>query len=132
MKRLSDVPRADPASAAVPAAVPPNPPLVCPNTLPLPAAAGAPAPKLLPNPPPVVAVEEKLNPEAEPNPEAAGALVVDAAKEKLFAEGAEEAAEEEPNPEGGCAEAVTALPNPVEVAVDPNPLLGAAKLKLLA
>lgn len=133
--RLSDAPPADPAPAAGGAAAAPNPPL-CPKTLPLPAAAGATAPKPLPAPPPVLAVEEKVNPEAEPNPEgAAGVLVVGAPKEKEEAERAEEAAEEEPNPEGGCVGAAVALPKPVEddgAAEEPNPPLGAAKLKVLA
>lgn len=81
------------------------------------------------------AVEEKLNPEAEPNPEAAGLLVAGYPKEKLEAEGAVEAVEEEPNPEGGCVGAAVALPKPVGAAAaagEPNPLDGAAKLKLVA
>lgn len=76
---------------------------------------------------------EKLNPAAEPNPdEAAGALEVLGAKEKEEAETAEE---EEPNPEGGCAGSVMALPKPAGddgAAVDPNPVLAEAKLKVLA
>lgn len=139
--RLSDAPLADPAAAAAGGAeVGPNPPLGCPKILLLPATADSLALKPLPNPPPppppVFAVEEKLNPEAEPNPEeAAGALEVGALKENEAAERAEEAAEEEPNPEGGCGGTTEALPKPVEddgAAEEPNPLLGAAKLKLLA
>lgn len=132
--RLSDAP--EEAPAAVGAAVAPKPPLVCPKILLLPVAAGASAPKPAPNPPPVLGVEEKLNPEAEPNPAvAAGVLVVGAPKEKEEAERAEEAAEEEPNPDGGCVGAAKALPKPVEdggAAEEPNPPLGAAKLKVLA
>lgn len=83
------------------------------------------------------AVEEKLNPEARPNPEvAAGVLVAGAAKEKEAAERAEDAAEEDPNPEGGCVGAAEALPKPAEddgaSAEEPNPPLGAAKLKVPA
>lgn len=132
-KRLSNARSADPAPAAGGAGVVPNPPLARPKLLPLPAAAGASAPKPLPNPPPVFNVEE--NPEAVPNPEvAAGLSVVGAAKEKEEAERAEEAAVEEPNPEGGCVGAAKALPKPVEdgAVEEPNPPLGAAKLKVLA
>lgn len=128
--RLSDAPLADPAPAAVGAAAVPNPPLVCPKTLPLPAGAGAVAPKPLPKPPPVLfVVEEKLNPEAEPNPEGAAAVLeVGALKEK-------EDAAEEPNPEEGCVGAAEALPKPVEeggAAEEPNPPPAEAKLKELA
>lgn len=136
--RPSAAPLADPAAAADGAGVAPNPPLVCPKMLLLPAVVDSLAVKPLPNPPPpLLAVEEKLNPEAEPNPEAAaGALEVAALKEKEAAEGAEEAAdEEEPNPEGGCVGTTEALPKPVEddgAAVEPNPLLGAVKLNVLA
>lgn len=81
-------------------------------------------------------VEEKLNPEAEPKPVVpAGVLEVPAAKEKEEEETAEEAAEEEPNPEGGCVGAAKVLPKPAVddgVAEEPNPLLGEAKLKVLA
>lgn len=129
-KRLCDAP----SPAAGGAADAPNPP-ACPKALLLPVAAGAAAPKPLPTPP-VVAVEEKLNPEAEPNPEgAAGVLVVGPLKEKEEAEIAEEAAEGAPNPVGGCVGAAGTLPNPVVddgAAEEPNPLLGAAKLKVLA
>lgn len=81
-------------------------------------------------------VEEKLNPEAEPKPEVlAGVLEFPAAKEKEEAETAEEATEEEPNPEGGCVGAAEVLPKP-DVddvgAEEPNPLFAAAKLKVLA
>lgn len=129
--RLSDAPSVDLGPAAGGA---PNPPLVCPKVLLLlPGAAGVSAPKPLPNPPPAFAVEEKLNPEAEPNPEvAAGVLEVAAPKEKDAAERAEE---EEPNPVGGWAGAVEALPKPVEddgAAEESNPPLPAAKLKALA
>ena len=124
--RLSEAPPAGPAPAAGGAAVAPNPPLAAPKTLPLSAAAGAAAPKPLPNPAPVFDVEEKVNSEAEPNPEvSAGLSVVGAAKEKVDGEVA-------PNPEGGCVGAAKVLPNPVEeggAAEDPNPPLGAAKLK---
>lgn len=130
---------ADPAAAADGAGVAPNPPLVCPKMLLLPAVVDSLAVKPVPNPPPppLFAVEEKLNPEAEPNPEeAAGALEVAALKENEAAEGAEEAAdEEEPNPEGGCVGTTGALPKPAEedgAAVEPNPLLEAAKLNVLA
>lgn len=81
-------------------------------------------------------VEEKLNPEAEPKPVVpAGVLEVPAAKEKEEDETAEEAAEEEPNPAGGCVGAAKVLPKPAVddgVAEEPNPLLGEAKLKVLA
>lgn len=135
--KLSDAPPADPAPAAGGAVAVPNPPLVCPKILPLPAAdAGAAAAKPLPNPPPVLAVEEKLNPAAEPNPDvAAGVLEVAELKEKEEGERAEGTAGEEPNPEAGCVGAAGALPKPVEddgAAEDPNPPLGAAKLKVLA
>ncbi|TNN88095.1 hypothetical protein EYF80_001676 [Liparis tanakae] len=123
---------AGPTPAAGGASVFPNPPLVCPKILPSPTEAGTAAPKPLPNPPPVAfCVEGKLNPEAEPNPEVAAGLLVDgAAKEKEEAFGAEEAAVEEPNPEGGCVGAAKALPKP-GAAREPNPPLGAAKLKVL-
>lgn len=131
--RLSDAPPADPAPAAAGAVDAPNPPLVCPKTLLFPAAAGAAVPKPLPNPPAVFAAMEKLNPEAEPNPEVpADVSEVGALKEK---EDAEEGAEEEPNPEGGCAGAAEALPKPVEddgAIAEPNPPLEALKLKVLA
>lgn len=83
----------------------------------------------------MVAVEEKLNPDAEPNPEdeAAGLLSFGEAKEKEEACGAAETADE-PNPEGGCVGADMTLPKPAEddgAAEEPNPLAGAAKLKLL-
>lgn len=122
--RLSDAPLADRFPAAARAALVPNPPLVCPNPLVLPAAAGASAPKPLLNPPPVFAVDEKLNPEAEPNPDVtAGLSEIGAVKEKVEAKGAEVTAEEEPNPEGSCVGAATALPKPPPAV---------AKLKLLA
>lgn len=135
--RLSDAPLVDPVAAAGGAEVVPNPPLVCPKILLLPAATGTLAPKPLPNPPPpVFAVEEKLKPEAETNPEvAAGVLEVGALKEKEEAERAEGAAEEEPNPRGGCVGPTEALPKLVEddgAAEEPNALLPAAKLKVLA
>lgn len=137
--RLSVAPPADPAPAAAGAVDAPNPPLACPKILLFPATAGAAAgaaPKPLPNPPAVFAAVEKLNPEAEPNPEvAADVLEVGALKENEEAERAGEAAEEEPNPEGGCTGAAEALPKPVEddgATEEPNPPLAAAKLKVLA
>lgn len=122
--RLSDVPLADATGVA------PNPPLVCPdNPLP-PDVTAASVPKPVPNPPPVL--DERPNWEAEPNAEAVGGLLAfDAAKEKVDAE----PDEEEPKPEGGCADAAEVLPKPPEddgVSEDPNPPLGAAKVKLLA
>jgi len=130
--RVFHAPPADPTAAAGGAAVFPNPPLVCSKMPPPPTEAGAAAPKPFPNPPPVAfCVEVKLNPEAEPNPEVAAGLLVDgASKEKEEAFGAEEAAAEEPNPEGGCVGAAEALPKP-GAAREPNPPLGAAKLKVL-
>lgn len=133
--RLSDAPL---VAAAGGAEVVPNPPFVCPTILLLPAATRALSPKPLPNPPPppVFAVEEKLKPEAEPNPEVAvGALETGALKEKDEAERAEGAAEEEPNPRGGCVGPTEMLPKPAEddgAAEEPNALLPAAKLKVLA
>lgn len=77
-------------------------------------------------------VEAKLNPEAAPNPEgAAGLLEVGAPNEKPEAEGAEEEAEEPPNPEGDCVGAAMALPK-AGAAAEPNPELEDAKLKELA
>lgn len=130
--RVSDAPPADPAPAACGAAAFPNPPPVCPNTLPLPAEAAASDPKALANPPPGVVVEEKLNPEAEPNPEAAaGLLAGGAAKENEDAATAEEPAVEEPNPEGGCAGAAEGPPKAAG-AEEPNPTAWAAKLNVSA
>lgn len=107
----------------------PNPPLVCPKTLPLPVVAGASAPKRLPKAPPVLAGKGKPNPETEPNPEGAAAVLEGGEmKEK---EDAEEVPVEEPNPEGGCVGAAEALPKPVEddgAADEPSP----PKLKELA
>lgn len=134
--RLSAAPPEDPVPAAGGAGVVPNPPLVCPKTLPLPVVAGGAAAKPLPKAPPVLAVAGKPNPEAEPNPDGAAAVLEDVAlKEKEDAEIAEEVPVEEPNPEVGCVGAAGALPKPVEDgggAEEPNPPLGAAKLKELA
>lgn len=122
-----------PAAAEVAGAVgAPNTALVFPKLL-LPllsAAAGAPLPDPLPNPVPVFAEEEeKLKAEAEPKPEEAGGwLVVGAAKENVEAEGVEA----EPKPMGGWAGAAVTFPKPDEDDGAPNPVLDAAKLKLLA
>lgn len=138
VKRLSVAPPAEPVPACVPVPLIANKdPVVCPNAPPLPPVAATAAPKLLPNPPPLLAAEEKLNPDAEPpNPEeGVSLLAAGAAKEKPAAVGAEEEDEEEPNPDGGCVALAVALPKPVEPdwpAEEPNPPLGAAKLKLLA
>lgn len=126
--RESDAALAEPLAAAGGADTDPNPPLVCPKLLLLPDAAGSFAPKPLPNP--------NVKPAAEPNPEeAAGVLEVGAAKEKEEAETADEAAGVEPNPVGGCDGANEEVPKPVEedgAAEELNPLLEAAKLKVLA
>lgn len=72
---------------------------------------------------------------AEPDPEeAAGVLEFGAAKEKEEAETADEGAGVEPNPAGGCDGANEEVPKPVEedgAAEEPNPLLEAAKLKVV-
>lgn len=133
--RESDAALAEPPAAAGGADTDPNPPLVCPKPLLPPGAEGSFAPKPLPNPPPPP-VEEKVKPAAEPNPEeAAGVLEVGAAKEKEEAETADEDAGAEPKPAGGCDGANEEVPKPVEedgAAEEPNPLLEAAKLKVLA
>lgn len=133
--RESDAALAEPLAAAGGADTEPNPPLVCPKPLLPPGAAGSFAPKPLPNPPPPP-VEEKVKPAAELNPEeAAGVLEVGAAKEKEEAETADEGAGVEPKPAGGCDGANEEVPKPVEedgAAEEPNPLLEAAKLKVLA
>lgn len=113
----------------------PNPAVGFPKRPLLPAGADSLDPKA---PPP--APEEKLNPEAEPNAGVdVGLSEVGALKEKEVAEAAEgppedepkpePKPEEEPNPDGGCVGATGFCPNPNE---EPNPLLPAAKLKVLA
>lgn len=126
--RESDAALAEPLAAAGGADTDPNPPLVCPKPLLPPGAAGSFAPEPLPNP--------KVKPAAEPKPvEVAGALEVGAAKEKEEAETADEGAGVEPKPAGGCDGANEEVPKPVEedgAAEELNPLLEAAKLKVLA
>lgn len=133
-KRLSDVPLAE-LPAAEEGALVPNPAVAFPKRPLLPAGADS----LDPNAPAPAPVE-KLNPDAEPNAGVdVGLSEVGPLKEKELADAAEGPPEdepkpdanpeEEPNPDGGCVGATGFCPNPND---EPNPLLPAAKLKVLA
>lgn len=132
-KRLSDVPLAE-LPAAEEGALVPNPAVVFPKRPLLPAGADS----LDPNAPPPAPVE-KLNPDAEPNAGVdVGLSEVGVLKEKELADAAEGPPVDEPkpepnpevvpNPDGGCVGTTGFCPNPND---GPNPLLPAAKLKVL-